>query len=136
MTTLTEKLRRLPAARRRKIEARAAALIAEEMSLQDLRRARQLTQAHLAERLGTGQDSISRLEQRSDLLISTLRHYVEELGGRLALVAEFQDRAPVRLQGFSTLTPEASVRARPRRRTLRHTGGASRSERSPKQASR
>ena len=58
MKTVDEKLNRLRPARRRKIEARAAALIAEEMSLQDLRRAHQLTQAHLARVLGTGQDSI------------------------------------------------------------------------------
>ncbi len=116
MTTLDEKLSRLPPRRRRKIEARAAALIAEEMSLQELRRAHQLTQARLAELLGTGQDSISRLEQRTDLLISTLREYVEGLGGQLALVAEFRDRPPVRLQGFSALAASSPGRAVPRKR--------------------
>jgi transcriptional regulator with XRE-family HTH domain len=60
-----------------------------------LRRARKLTQTHLAEVLGIGQDSVSRLEQRGDLLVSTLRGYVEALGGRLSLVAEFPNQAPV-----------------------------------------
>jgi DNA-binding transcriptional regulator YiaG len=57
----------------RRVEARAAELIAEEMSLRELRRARQLTQVRVARTLGITQDSVSRLEQRSDLLLSTLR---------------------------------------------------------------
>lgn len=50
------------------------------------RQAHKLTQKRMAQVLGIGQDSVSRLEQRSDLLISTLRGYVEALGGRLSLV--------------------------------------------------
>ena len=67
--------------RKRKIATRAATIIAEERSLQGLRRAHKLTQKKMAEALGIGQDSVSRLEQRSDLLISTLRNYVEAMGG-------------------------------------------------------
>ena len=77
-------------ARRKKIKARAAALISEERTLQELRHAHKLTQKRMAEVLGIGQDSVSRLEQRSDLLISTLRGYVEAMGGRLSLIAEFR----------------------------------------------
>ena len=73
--TLKERLNKLPAARRAKVDARAAELLAEEMSLKDLRKARELTQEHMAELLGIGQEGISRLEKRSDLLISTLRNY-------------------------------------------------------------
>ncbi len=72
------------------IEGRAAELIAEEMSLRD-RQALKLTQERLAEALGIGQDGVSRLEKRSDLLISTLRSYVEAMGGSLSIVAEFPD---------------------------------------------
>lgn len=93
----------LSPARRRKIAARAATLIAEERSLQELRQAHKLTQKKMAEVLGIGQDSVSRLEQRSDLLISTLRNYVEALGGTLSLVAEFPDSDPVVLAGFAAL---------------------------------
>ena len=57
----------------------------------------------MAEVLGIGQDSVSRLEQRSDLLISTLRGYVEALGGRLSLVAEFPDKEPVILTGIASI---------------------------------
>ena len=97
-----------------KIAARAANLIAEEKSLQELRQAHKLTQKRMAQVLGIGQDSVSRLEQRSDLLISTLRGYVEALGGRLSLVAEFPNQEPVILSGIAALdgdTVEARTRA-------------------------
>jgi len=98
--TLEEKLAGLPAARRAKVEARTAALIAEEKSLRDLRRARTLTQKRLAKKLGVGQESISKIENRSDLMLSTLRNYVEAMGGHLNLIAEFPDRPPVALSGL------------------------------------
>ena len=87
--------------RRRKIEERAAELIAEEMTLRELRRARELTQASVARELGISQDAISRLEQRSDLLLSTLRRTVKAMGGSLSLIARFPDRPPVELSGIA-----------------------------------
>ena len=87
--------------RRRRIEERAAELIAEEMTLRQLRKARQLTQARVAAELGITQDGVSRLEQRSDLLLSTLRKTVEAMGGSLSLVARFPDRPPVELSGIA-----------------------------------
>ena len=67
MKTLEQKLKELSPARRKKIEDRAAQLLAQEMSLRELRRAHKLTQERIAETLGIGQDQVSRLEQRSDL---------------------------------------------------------------------
>ena len=96
-----EKIKKLSPRHRKKIEARAAELIAEEMTLRDLRKARALTQARMAEELGITQDGVSRLEKRSDLLLSTLRKTVEAMGGCLSLVAEFPDRAPVVLTGIA-----------------------------------
>jgi transcriptional regulator with XRE-family HTH domain len=75
-------------------------LIAEEMTLRELRHARKLTQVRMAKTLGITQDSVSRLEKRSDLLLSTLRKTVQAMGGELSLVAEFPDRAPVILSGI------------------------------------
>ena len=46
---------------------------------------------------------MSRLEQRSDLLISTLRGYVEAMGGRLSLIAEFPNQDPVVLAGLAAI---------------------------------
>jgi transcriptional regulator with XRE-family HTH domain len=99
--TLDQKIKHVGTARRRKIEARAAQLIAEEMTLQELRRARKLTQARMAKSLGISQDQVSRLEKRSDLLLSTLRRSIEALGGSLSLVAQFPDRDPVVLAGIA-----------------------------------
>jgi DNA-binding XRE family transcriptional regulator len=114
-TTLQDKIEALPRKRRKRIEARAAELIAEERSLRDLRKAHELTQVHMAKSLGVGQEGISRIEKRSDLLISTLRDYVEALGGHLRLVAEFPDRPPVYLSGLAAVWEESP---RARRRTM------------------
>jgi DNA-binding XRE family transcriptional regulator len=101
--TLEETLGRLPPERLAKIEERTRQLIAEEMSLRELRRARKLTQNRIAKELKIGQEGISRLEKRTDLHLSTLRHYVEAMGGKLKLVAEFPDRPPVVLSGIAAL---------------------------------
>ena len=104
---LKDKIKGLDVRRRKRIDARAAALVAEELSLRDLRRAHELTQERIAELLGIGQEGVSRLEKRSDLLISTLRSYVEAMGGHLRLVAEFPDRPPVALSGLIEMEPVA-----------------------------
>lgn len=106
MTTLAERLERLSEERRGRIEQRASALIAEEMSLRDLRKARQRTQARVAAELGINQENVSRMEQRTDLLISTLSGYVEAMGGKLRLVAEFPDRPPIALTRIGSLDTE------------------------------
>ena len=103
--TLKDKMKELSPAQRKKVEARAAELIAEEMTLRELRHARKLTQVKVAKTLGVTQDSISRLEKRSDFLLSTLRKTVEAMGGNLSLVAEFPDRAPVILSGIAENDP-------------------------------
>ncbi len=103
--TLKDKMKELSPAQRKRVEARAAELIAEEMTLRELRHARKLTQVKMAKRLGVSQDSVSRLEKRSDLLLSTLRKSVQAMGGNLSLVAEFPDRAPVVLAGIAEVEP-------------------------------
>lgn len=83
------------------IAARTKELIAKELTLRDLRKANELTQAQLAATLGIGQDHVSRIEQRSDMLLSTLASYVKAMGGTLKLVADFPGRQPVALAGLS-----------------------------------
>ena len=118
--TIAEAIDMLPPDRRAKVEARAAELIAEELSLQELRKAMRLTQAELAKRLGVRQDTISRAEQRADMLLSTLQSYVEAIGGRLALVAELPHRPPVRIKGFSMLASESEELDDPGHAPSRH----------------
>ena len=101
MTNLERIRQELSPARRTKIDARASQLIAEEMTIQELRRARKLTQLRMAKELGIGQDGISKLEKRADLMISTLRKTIEAMGGKLSLIAEFPDREPVLLAGIA-----------------------------------
>ncbi len=96
---------KLSLAQRKRVEARAAQLIAEEMTLQQLRQACKLTQEKVAKSLHIGQEGISKIERRSDLLISTLRGYIAAMGGQLSLVVEFPDREPVILSGIAELTP-------------------------------
>jgi len=88
----------LPQARRVAIKARAGELA----TLKDLRQAAKQTQQDLAAALGVGQDTISRLEKRSDMLLSTMRRYVEAMGGSLELVAQFPNRPPVVIDHFAT----------------------------------
>jgi len=90
--------------RRARIEGRARQLIGEEMVLQQLRKARQLTQRQMARVLNVGQDSVSRLESRSDLLISTLQSYVEAMGGTLKIVVEFKEGSAV-ISGLGVAEP-------------------------------
>ena len=110
MTNLDRIRKELSASRRKKVEARTAELIAEHMTLQELRRARKLTQVRMAKKLGVSQDGISKLERRSDLLLSTLRKTVEAMGGSLSLVAKFPDRRPVVLAGIAEGEPERKGR--------------------------
>jgi DNA-binding XRE family transcriptional regulator len=101
-------LKKLSRKERKAIGKRRQELLAEYMTLQDLRKARELTQQRMAELLGIKQANVSRIEKRSDLLLSTLGSYVAAMGGRLRLVAEFPDRPPVVL---SKLSGESEVRS-------------------------
>ena len=114
MTNLERIRKELSPARRKKVGARAAKLIGEAMTLQELRHARKLTQVRMAQALGIGQDGVSKLEKRADLMISTLRKTVEAMGGSLSLVAEFPDREPVVLSGIADeeLGPKRAGRKR------------------------
>ena len=114
--TLDEFMGRFSPERQAKIEARAAELIAEELTLRDLRKARDLTQVQLAASLGIGQENIARLEQRSDLLISTLASYVRAMGGSLKLVVVFPDRAPVSLTSLADVFNPGPADPAPRRK--------------------
>lgn len=86
---------------RARAETRAQAGLAE-MRLQEMRRARELSQEDLAGQLGTEQGNVSRLEQQTDMYISTLRRYVEALGGSLEIVARFSD-GDVKISQFHDL---------------------------------
>ena len=64
-------------------------------TLKDLRKATLHTQQDLAIALGVGQGTISRIEKRNDMLVSTLQHYIESVGGTLHILATFPNRSPL-----------------------------------------
>ena len=76
--------------------------LSAEMPLRELRRARSLTQLELAELMGVQQPAVARLERRADMYVSSLRSYVEAVGGRLKIIAEFPD-GEVNITGFAGL---------------------------------
>ena len=104
MTNLERIRKGLSPARRKKIEARAAQLVAEEMTLQELRQARKLTQVRMAKALGITQDGVSRLEKRSDLLLSTLRKSVQAMGVRYRWLLSSPTAIPWCCQALPTTT--------------------------------
>ena len=81
---------KMPAAARERAAEKAKEMIAG-MPLQHLRNAREMTQARLAEVLEMDQGNISKLEKRTDMYLSTLRSYVEAMGGELEIRAVFPD---------------------------------------------
>jgi DNA-binding XRE family transcriptional regulator len=115
--TLDQVLEGLPAKRRAKIERRSAELAT---TLKDMREAFAHTQVELAQSLGVGQDTISRIERRSDMLLSTLRRYVEAMGGQLELVARFPDRSPLVIEPLAEDTP-AHAKSRPVQKVRRRS---------------
>ena len=108
---LSDKLNTLSKSRQRSIQTRADELIVKEMTLHDLRLALKKTQQDISAVLHIKQDGISRLEKRSDMLLSTLSKYISAMGGTLKLTAEFPDRPPVVIQGVADITPRAEVRS-------------------------
>lgn len=73
----------------------------EEMTLLELRRARELTQTKLAEELQIGQGDVSKLERRTDMYVSTLASYLEAVGAELEIRAVFPDGRSVKIKPFA-----------------------------------
>jgi transcriptional regulator with XRE-family HTH domain len=91
-------------------DRRLHALLDDFDNLQSLRKTLGLTQDAIGEKMGTNQVSVAQLEKRSDVLLSTLRQYVEALGGELELVVKFKDKKRARLKGFKSNAGEKRVR--------------------------
>ena len=92
---------RIPEKQRARIEKKAGKIL-EEMSLNDIRLSRRCSQNELAELLEIRQASVSKLERRSDIHVSSLRKYIEALGGKLVIQAEFPEGA-VRIRDIGGL---------------------------------
>jgi DNA-binding XRE family transcriptional regulator len=82
----------------------------KEMPLQELRQAHQMSQERMAELLDTKQANVSRIERRTDMYISTLRSYIEAMGGELDIVARFPD-GEVHINQFEEINMTGEKRA-------------------------
>ena len=130
----------LPAAERRAVEQRPQVVLAEEMTLRELRKAMGKTQIEMARLLDKPQASISRMETQADMLISTLGEVIERLGGRLSLRAELPGHAPVAISGLGDIAParrlvgaKAARKTRAtRNRVLAMTSGLKAAQTSPR----
>jgi transcriptional regulator with XRE-family HTH domain len=90
--------------RQERIRKRTEELLAE-LPLQELRQARALSQQEMAEVLGLNQATVSKLERRTDMYLSSLRRFVEAMGGELEISANFPD-GKVRIRLFEDLDAE------------------------------
>lgn len=91
----------LPDERQQAIRREADVLL-QEMALAELRKARDMSQVQLAEKLGIRQPSVADMEKRTDMYVSTLRSLIEGMGGRLDIIARFQD-TDIRIKNFSEI---------------------------------
>ncbi|MEZ4425795.1 MAG: XRE family transcriptional regulator [Gemmatimonadota bacterium] len=100
-TKFREIRERLTPERQERIRERTKELL-EELPLQELRQARAWSQEELAEVLGLNQATISKLERRTDMYLSSLRRFIEAMGGELEITASFPE-GRVRIQLFEDL---------------------------------
>ena len=102
---LDDFMAQLPEERQQAIKKRAAELISEEATLRQIREAREHSQVEVAKKLRINQAGVSKLERRTDMYLSTLRGFIEAMGGKLEIVARFPNQA-VRITQFEALDPE------------------------------
>ncbi len=101
--TFEEVMASLPEEEQKAIHEEAARLIAEEMTLRELRKAAAQSQQELGRILKVKQAQVSKIERRADMYVSTLRSYIEAMGGQLEIIAHLPNHAPVRINQFEDL---------------------------------
>jgi transcriptional regulator with XRE-family HTH domain len=101
--TVSEIIASLPKERQQRIEEQFQQLRQEVESLRELRQATGKAQADIAAALKIKQPSVSKIERQADMYISTLRSYVEAIGGELELTVRLPSRPPLRLRHLGDL---------------------------------
>ena len=96
-------IKKLPKKEQQAIAKRSAELIAEEATLREVRKAQRRSQAKVAKKLNVNQAAVSKIESRTDMYVSTLRSYIEAMGGKLEITAQFPGSPPVRISQFKEL---------------------------------
>ena len=90
---------------RARIGARAEEIDQKYLTLKKIRSHMELTQTALARNMGMAQPTNAQLEQRNDIHVSTLRKYIEALGGTLSIIADMPGQGPVPLTGLGDRRP-------------------------------
>lgn len=125
--TLGEFIGSLPKDDQQRIEERFQELKQEVESLKELRRATGKAQAEIAAALKIKQPSVSKIEKQADMYISTLRSYVEAIGGELELTVRLPSRPPLRLRHLGDMVePEPRRRPSAAAKSRRRTGNGKR----------
>jgi transcriptional regulator with XRE-family HTH domain len=109
---LDDYVAKLPKKDQQAIKKRTAELLVEEATLRQVRVARERSQEEVARKLHIKQAAVSKLERRADMYLSTLRHYIEAMGGKLEIIARFPNQA-VRITQFEALDPEQRPGGKP-----------------------
>ena len=97
---LKDVLDALPPKRRAELDRRFKELINEVESLRELRRISAKSQAKIAKTLKISQPAVSKIEKQTDMYLSTLRSYVEAIGGELDVIVRLPNRAPVKVKSL------------------------------------
>ena len=98
--TLKEVVDALPSKRRAEIDRRFKQLVNEVESLRELRRLSEMSQAKIAKTLKISQPAVSKIERQTDMYLSTLRSYVEAMGGELDVIVRLPNREPVKVKSL------------------------------------
>jgi predicted XRE-type DNA-binding protein len=117
---LSQVISDLPAERQERIESRYQELKQELEGLRELRQIAGKAQAEIATALNIKQPSVSKIEKQADMYLSTLRNYVEAIGGELELTVKLPDRPAMRIHRLGDMTgaaagPDATTAGRGRR---------------------
>lgn len=120
--TLDDVIAGLPEERRGQVEARFQELKQEVEGLGELRRVAGKAQADIASTLKIKQPSVSKIEKQADMYLSTLRSYVEAIGGQLDLVVRLPSRPPLRLQHIGDISAEGPASPKRERRASARKG--------------
>lgn len=117
--TIDEVIAELPEDSQRRIDARYQELKQEVESLRQLRQVAGKAQADIAAALKIRQPSVSKIERQADMYLSTLRSYVQAIGGELELVVHLPSRPALHLHGLGDILPEAKPQRAARRAPAR-----------------
>ncbi|MDZ4833750.1 MAG: helix-turn-helix transcriptional regulator [Candidatus Melainabacteria bacterium] len=111
MITHDDYLKKLSPEQRARVDELTRKLLSEEKTLREIRKAREYSQITVAQLLGMSQGDLSKFERRTDAYLSTIRRYIEAMGGSLELVATFPDTGPVKIANLADLGEDEEVLA-------------------------